>query len=103
MRLSVTVEARLNRAAIRAKVRQGRDQLVERVATTAAERARFFAPYDSGRLEESIEAVFVAPGEWHLIAATPYALIQELRHPYLYSGALDAMQQIQTFAREILG
>lgn len=103
MRMTVKIESHLNRSAIRARVQQGRDRLVERVAKEAAVSARFYAPYDSGLLESTIEAVYAGPGVWDVTASTPYALIQELRQPYLYPGCLDALQQIQRFAREILG
>ncbi len=88
----IQVEDQINYAGIMRVVSAAREQVVSGVAQNGAKRASYNAPYDTGRLSESIDAEAMADDEraWGVYARTPYALIQELRQPYLYSGCLEA-------------
>lgn len=100
MKLSVQVTINLDRAAIRRRLEEIRGSLVQSVAKQGAEHARYFAPYDTGNLESSIEAEYIDPNTWGVYARTEYALIQELRQPYLYSGVIHAMNDLPRMISE---
>lgn len=91
--LKIEVEVNIPFAGLKQLIEAKTEALTGDIAKAGAVRAAYNAPYDTGVLSESVGAEPLAddPTGWGVYARTPYALIQELQQPYLYSSVLEVM------------
>ena len=100
MRPNVRIEYTLNIASIQQAVERKTETIVGRIAKKGEKLSKYNAPYDTGELEESIEAEPTEQfGKWGVHARTPYALIQELQQPYLYGSVLESAGNLKSATR----